>query len=89
MTDYVRLKEEVVDLFLKGKDLENKSIQSTAVQLSGMRDREFPLMGQYWHSRDGMVVVIEHDGIDWTLPVGFVEIVRNGDTSVKSACPPT
>jgi hypothetical protein len=72
----VKLKENVVSLYLNRKDHDNESIQRMAVHLSGMRDRQFPLMGEYLHARDGMVVVIEHQGTEWTLPAGFVEVVR-------------
>ncbi len=73
----VKLKENVVSLFLEGKDYQNEEVQRAAVQLSGMRDREFPLMGEYLHAKDGMVVVIEHDEIEYTLPAEFVDIARD------------
>ena len=83
----VRIKENIVSLYLHGKDLNNEAVQRTAVQLSGMRDREFPLMGEYLHARDGMVVVIEFNGMDWTIPAAFVEMVKK--TKRKVSCPPT
>jgi hypothetical protein len=82
----VKLKENVVSLFLEGKDYKNEEVQRAAVQLSGMRDREFPLMGEYSHARDGMVVVIEYDGIEYTLPARFVDIVRPARSAKKRKC---
>ena len=86
MTEKVKLKEDVVALFLDGRDRRNEEVQRAAVQLSGMRDREFPLMGEYMHARDGMVVVIDYDNMDYTLPAEFVDIVRPARSANKRKC---
>jgi hypothetical protein len=51
-----------------------------------MRDREFPLMGEYMHARDGLQVVIDYDGMDYTLPAEFVDIVRPARSAKKRKC---
>jgi hypothetical protein len=87
MTDEkIKLKENVVSLFLTGRDHKNEAVQRAAVQLSGMRDREFQLMGEYMHARDGLQVVIDYDGMDYTLPAEFIDIVRPVRSAKKRKC---